>query len=142
MSKDKPFLDSGPLTVETPKDYDWHVWRRGGTGDTWMGFFHDAEAALDWVKAQPPENYVVNNVPPPTSQRYVKSAITPPRYTGVTEKALPTPRRQVKKAAARSAAVTPVEDTQEAKVLRKQARTRLDKHRKDEAAELAAGQEN
>lgn len=134
-----------PLTIEHPQDNDWHVWMRGDHGDVWQGFFKDATTALEWAKAQH-GNYVVNNVPPPTSPRYKPIlSVSRGRFTepGVT----PTKTGRVKPAQSvretkRSIPAAPVakpDNSEEAKVLRKQAKARLDKHVRDEAADIAAG---
>ena len=141
-------LDFGvenPITIANPGDYDWNVWRREAQGDIWEGFFRDAQTALDWVKTQPHGNFVVNNVPPATSRRYITGGARPKPFQqpsrsrtamGIPTRVDRTPVREVKRAAAKAAA--PVE-TAESRRLKQAAAKRLAKHERDEAADIAAG---
>lgn len=109
-------------------------WLKYGTKDEmWVGFFIDFETALAWVKSRPnPDAYTVNNVPPHTSnsRKTVKSPFgerqTTPADVMPTRRTV-IPSKPVRQTQAETAGV---------RRLKQDAAKRLDKHRRDEAADL------
>ena len=129
--------------------WDWHVWRKDHNGDEWIGFFADAQTALNWVKTQYGRVFEVNNVPPATSHRFqdrvVKGVVKPaskPRKVNTVDPFARRPRPvNIPVAITPMAKAKPVVKAldPEAAKLRKQAKDRLAKHHADEAADVAAG---
>jgi hypothetical protein len=64
------------LHIENPAPFDFHCWRREAHGDVWVGFFKDTDTALEWVKTQNGSRFVINNVTPTTSTRYITGNYT------------------------------------------------------------------
>lgn len=148
------FGHPSPITIESPGEWDWNVWRREPHGDVWIGFFKDSGIALDWVKAQPHGNFVVNNVPPPTSSRYItgerkaSDGYTPPVQPRFGAQSIVPARRTTKKAAGQSGITKgrttrqkPVSQKERAAraAMQKQAAQRLDEVRFEEQADIEAG---
>lgn len=138
-----------PITIGKPQAYDWHVWRRDANGDVWLGFFRDDKVAVEWAKTQP-FDCTINNVPPPTSRRYITGGYTwgalageqptVPRWKEQVASALP--GRKAAKVVARKPLPNPFRkpaETAEQKRLKASAAKRLDTIKSDEAKDIAEG---
>lgn len=163
MTKIKPVGHVGPvISIENPQPYDWHVWRREPHGDIWLGFFRDAGVALEWVKTQKGSSFVVNNVPPTTSRRYITGEYTwgeladgqtvvPNHISRAAEKtgrprraSVPSSRPSFEAPVRVSRPLVapkpqPKPLTAEERKLQAQAKDRIEQHKRDEAADIAAG---
>lgn len=153
-----------PITIEQPGEYDWHCWRREPHGDIWLGFFKDDVTAVKWAQTQH-EDIVVNNVPPPTSRRYITGGYQwgdlaaegtfVPHERRREQPLPPRPVRVAKTTAKRRGPTTspfsspprrPVpaakaQPTAEEKALRASAAKRHDTLKADEARDIASGKE-
>jgi hypothetical protein len=153
MTKRLEFGVADPITIAEPGPYDWHAWRREHHGDVWLGFFTDDKAATAWAQTQP-FDVVVNNVPPSTSRRYITgdytwgsladgNTVVPNRISRSADAPRPKRAAPVRRAVQTlpnpfKPAPRPVE-TAEQKALKADAAKRLDQHKQDEAADIAAG---
>ena len=153
QTRKREFGVEQPITIANPGPYDWHVWRREPHGDVWLGFFVDDKAAVEWAKTQK-GNCVVNNIPPSTSRKYITGEyktgdlITlPPRHNPTTapttkprrEKVAATQRPTLPNPFPTKPTTKPVVETAEQKALKADAAKRLDQHKQDEIADIAAG---
>lgn len=120
--------------------WDWHVWRKDFHGNEWVGFFADVQTALDWCKTQQPVIYIVNNVPPSTSRTFMDRQTTPPRNP-VTKPRTPEGLNPfpISRPMNVPVPVQPVKVDKDAVKLKKTAKARLEKHKADEAADVASG---
>ena len=115
---------------EARSDYA-QVWK----GNIWIGFFIDHETALGWVNGR--KGYVINNVPPATSTLNRRAVLPPSQRRPLWERPAATaPARPSRRA---KPVVPEAPQSSEVKALRQDAAKRLDKHKADEAADLAAG---
>lgn len=143
-----------PITIANPGPYDWHVWRREPHGDVWLGFFHDDKVATEWAKTQK-GNCVINNIPPSTSRHYITGTYkpgdlvtAPPRFSRPAtvptrkpkaERPVRSTQRQTLPNPFPTRSSKPIVETAEQKALKADASRRLEQHKQDEAADIAAG---
>lgn len=160
-TKVRPKGFTGPmLHIENPQPYDWHCWRREAHGDVWVGFFKTTEDAIEWVKKQTASKFVINNVPPTTSRRYMTGNYTWGQLADGTTvvpnpltRATPLPKRRrepsapVRRESTWSAPSRPLvkpkaapkPKTAEEKALAAAAQKRVEVLKQDEARDVAAG---
>lgn len=109
--------------------WNWQVWRVVKDKREWVGFFESDKDARRWVKTQKGD-FVINNVPPDGRNSIGKIAQnTPATSVHDTVTAVPTK--------ARRKAAKPQPMTAAEKRLKAEAQAIFDKHKADEAAELA-----
>lgn len=125
----------------------WHVWYKDPKTNArrWCGQFYDDKAAIEWKKSQDnPANYVVNNIGPtdfsktaPAPARPAKPSYDSPAIRRRREEQAELTRRSRERLAAQRAQTEA--DRAAMAGVRKDAQVALDKHRKDEAADLKNG---
>ena len=132
QAKTRPVDPSTDHNAASEMAQCWMNW--GTPRKRWVGFFDGYETALAWVKNTPnPTQYTINNSGPSAlvseARDRARAAVPEERVS-----------RPVSSDVHR--AYTPFRSevvTEDVKALRKDARVRLDKHKKDEAADIAAG---